>query len=226
MAAGRKGLYDMISLISLPLLVVLTIALGLVADRHGGNWGQALVSLWAWAFFALLLYRSEGGRWRLLACLCIATAGEVVLSLVWGLYDYRLGNLPLFVPPGHVLLYWLGLQLAGRLPQFALKTLPWLALVAVSVQALAGIDGLGPALIALFLVCVRWGPAPRLYVTMFLLALAMELWGTWLGNWTWRSQVPGLGWPLANPPLAAGAFYCVLDLLSDSVRRRRACPAD
>ncbi len=225
-AAGHRKRNGMPGLMSLPLLVVLTIAFGLLADRHGGDWGQALVSLWTWAFFALLLYRSEGSRARLLACLCIATAGEIVLSLVWGLYDYRLGNLPLFVPPGHVLLYWLGLQLAERLPEAAVKVLPWLALGAVSVQAVAGIDGLGPLLIAVFLVCVRWGPAPRLYVTMFLLALVMELWGTWLGNWTWRGQVPGLGWPLANPPLAAGAFYCVLDLLSDSVRRRRACPAD
>ena len=56
-------------------------------------------------------------------------------------------------------------------------------------------------------VCVRWGPAPRLYVTMFLLSLAMELWGTALGNWAWRSTLPGLGWPVANPPLAAGAAH-------------------
>jgi hypothetical protein len=34
------------------------------------------------------------------ACLVIATAGELVLSLVWGLYDYRLGNLPSSCRPG------------------------------------------------------------------------------------------------------------------------------
>ena len=27
---------------------------------------------------------------------------------------------------------------------------------------------------------------------MFALALAMELWGTWLGNWHWHDPVPGL----------------------------------
>jgi hypothetical protein len=78
--------------------------------------------------------------------------------------------------------------------------------------------------LALFLLCLRCGPAPRLYVSMFLLSLAMELWGTWLGNWTWRPTVIGLGWPLANPPLAAGAFYCVLDLLCNLFRARRTCP--
>lgn len=208
-----------------PSLVVLTILVGLVADRHGGAWGQPLVSLWVWLLFGALMAQEAGLRLRLLACLLIATVGEWVLSLVWGLYDYRLGNLPPFVPPGHVLLYWLGLQWAGRLPARVLSLTPWLALTGVSVLAVIGIDWTGPALLAVFLVCVWRGPSPRLYVTMFLLSLAMELWGTWLGNWTWRASLPGLGWPVANPPLAAGAFYCVLDLLSESVCRRKACRA-
>jgi len=210
----------------LSLVVVLTIAVGLLADRFGGAWGQPLVNVWAWALCGLLLWREAAWRSRLLACLVIATVGEVVLSLVWGLYDYRLGNLPLFVPPGHVLLYWLGLQLADRLPGRLCGLTPWLALAGVSVLAVGGQDWLGPPLLLIFLACLRWGPAPRLYVAMFLLSLVMELWGTWLGNWSWRAVLPGLGWPVSNPPLAAGAFYCVLDLLSDAVgRRRRLLPA-
>ena len=207
-----------------PLIAVaaLTIALGLLADRLGGAWGQPLVAVWAWALCGWLLYHQAELRSRLVACLVIATAGEVVLSLVWGLYDYRLGNLPLFVPPGHVLLYWLGLQLAERLPGYLLVLTPWLALIAVTALALARLDWLGPPLLLLFFVCLRKGPAPRLYVTMFLLSLAMELWGTWLGNWTWRTSLPGLGWPVCNPPLAAGAFYCVLDVLSEVLCRRQA----
>lgn len=208
-----------------PVLVVFTILVGLVVDRHGGAWGQPLVSLWVWLLFGLLMVQAAGLRLRLMACLLIATAGEVLLSLVWGLYDYRLGNLPLFVPPGHVLLYWLGLQWAGRLPGRVMALTPWLALMAVSALAVAGIDWMGPALVAVFLICVWRGPSPRLYITMFLLSLGMELWGTWLGNWSWRAALPWLGWPVANPPLAAGAFYCVLDLLSESVRRRKACHA-
>jgi hypothetical protein len=48
-------------------------------------------------------------------------------------------------------------------------------------------------------------------MTMFLLSLVMELWGTALGNWAWRSALPGLGWPVANrrwrpaPLLRAGS---------------------
>jgi hypothetical protein len=48
---------------------------------------------------------------------------------------------------------------------------------------------------------------------MFVLAWLMEIYGTTLGNWTWRTTVPWFEWPTRNPPLAAGAFYCVLDAL-------------
>jgi hypothetical protein len=48
---------------------------------------------------------------------------------------------------------------------------------------------------------------------MFALSLLMEIYGTWLGNWRWWPMVPGIGLTSINPPLAAGAFYCVLDLL-------------
>ena len=45
----------------------------------------------------------------------IATCVELFLSLVWGLYQYRWGNVPLFVPPGHGLLYLFALR-ATRTP--------------------------------------------------------------------------------------------------------------
>ena len=37
-----------------------------------------------------------------------ATIGEVTGSLVWGVYHYRLHNLPLFIPPAHGLVYAAG----------------------------------------------------------------------------------------------------------------------
>jgi len=53
----------------------------------------------------------------------------------------------------------------------------------------------------------------KLYATMFVMSAAMELYGTWIGNWTWSPEVPWLGLRTSNPPIDAGAFYCVLDLL-------------
>jgi hypothetical protein len=195
-------------------LIVATIAVGLLVDQHGGPHGQVAVNVLAWLVLARLwLVSHPTQRPALLACLLFATAGEVFLSLVWGLYDYRLGNIPLFVPPGHVLLFFLGTQVAARLPEGAEWWIAALALPVVAFLAWTGRDTLGPFLLALFLGCLVLSPSRRLYATMLLLALAMELWGTWLGNWAWRREVPWLGLVTDNPPLAAGAFYAVLDLL-------------
>jgi hypothetical protein len=95
-------------------------------------------------------------------------------------------------------------------------------------QAWWGHDRIGLALLTLLVLCSRFGAQPALYAVMFVLALAMELWGTWLGNWTWRAHDPWFGLAAGNPPLCAGAFYCVLDLLVLAVQRlsgRRAAPS-
>ena len=57
------------------------------------------------------------------------------------------------------------------------------------------------------------GPVTSLYATMAWAALVMELWGTYLGNWAWASEVPWTGLTAWNPPLLVGAFYCFGDLL-------------
>jgi len=208
------------------LLIIATIAGGLVLDQHGARYGQALVSAVAWLMLVTLWTRRPRGEWpALAACLVFATAGEVFLSLVWGLYDYRLGNLPLFVPPGHVLLFFLGKQVAQRIPERGEWWIAALALPLVGLFAWSGRDTLGPLLYALFLACLVLSRSRRLYATMFVLSLAMELYGTWIGNWAWSARVPWLGLTADNPPIAAGAFYCVLDLLVVSVTRMLGYPA-
>ena len=43
----------------------------------------------------------------------VATCAEVVGSIIWGVYTYRLENLPSFVPPCHGLVYLAGASLAA-----------------------------------------------------------------------------------------------------------------
>lgn len=202
--------------------IVATIAVGLNIDAYGGPWGQPLVNIAAWAMFVGLLHRSSrDDRTGYLLCLVLATAGEVFLALVWGVYDYRLGNLPLFVPPGHVLLYALGRFIAERISFTATGLACVVVLVVAGILATLGIDRLSAPLAVLFVLCMRYGPAPRLYAVMFVLALAMEILGTGLGNWVWRPEAPWVGWSTLNPPFAAGAFYCALDLLVGRLMQRR-----
>ncbi len=195
-------------------LVPLVIVCGLAFDQHGGALGQPMVVGVTWlAFGALLLRTDVAGRTMMLTCLVYATVGEVLLSLVWQVYDYRLGNLPLFVPPGHVLLFLLGLSVAPRVTPAIVRVVTVGAVGVVAVLAFTARDTFSAVLVAVFVASVVRGRHRALYATMFVLALIMELYGTWLGNWHWNASVGTTGLVTLNPPVAAGAFYCALDLL-------------
>ena len=190
------------------------IAGGLAFDQFVEFWGQTLTNVGIWTAF---LYWLRGARpedqLALAACVLYATLGEIFLSLVWELYEYRLANVPLFVPPGHALLFMLGRMLAEKARDWIVWLVPLVTTPFVLLLAVTGLGTLDALLFALFLLCLLSGRASKLYSVMFVLALAMEIYGTWLGNWAWAAEAPWLGFTTTNPPLAAGAFYCMLDLL-------------
>ena len=192
-----------------------TFVVGLYADAAYELPGQIAASVLTWVLLLRLLDSCPGEERRmLLLCLVIATAGELFLSLGWGLYRYRLDNVPMFVPPGHALLLILGFALARRMPDSAALAIVTLAGVYTLGAALYGLDTFGLLLFAVFAGCSLWFPARRrLFASTFVLSLALELYGTWIGNWAWAPEVPWLGLVTTNPPLAAGAFYCALDTL-------------
>lgn len=195
--------------------IVLVLVLGLYVDVRYELPGQLAASLAAWLMFLRLLQRAppEEGR-LLLLCLVIATAGELFLSLVWGLYTYRLDNVPMYVPPGHALMLALGFALARHMPRRVALAIMAAAAAYSLAAGVSGADSFGLILCAVFLLCAWRMPARRaLFASTFVLSLVLELYGTWLGNWYWAPQVPWTPLTTTNPPLAAGAFYCLLDTL-------------
>lgn len=206
---------------------LLLVALGIPIDVLGGIAGQLVVTAAAWALALRCIAATAGElRARLIACLAIATAGELFLSLAWGLYDYRIGNVPPFVPPGHMLIMFLGIRLAARpLPRGIAGATLACAIAWALVAAWSGLGTIDLALTALLAACLmlaRSDAELRLYVIVFWLTLALELYGTVLGCWTWRPREAWFGLTSANPPLVAGAFYCVLDLMALAAARAAA----
>ena len=199
---------------TVPLNIIAAITGGLALDATFGWPGQIAAIVWTLAVF-LWLYRIAGRQEQriLILCTLISGAGEVFLSLVWGLYDYQFHNVPLFVPPGHALLMTLGLVTARRLPRFGMWTISLAALTWAVYAWVAAFDRFGVLLFGIYAFCMISSPARSLYATMFVVALAMELYGTALGNWVWQAEAPWLHLSSANPPFSAGAFYCMLDLL-------------
>jgi len=192
------------------------LALGLWADVHVDLPGQFAIGTVVWALLLCLIAPLPASERRFyLACIAIATAGELFLTLAWGLYAYRLGNVPLFVPPGHALMLMLGLSLARRMPEFAARTILGAAGAYTVLAALTGLDTLAVPLYLMLAVSVLALPAHRrLLASSFILTLVLELYGTTLGNWYWPREVPWVGLVTTNPPAIAGAFYCTLHALA------------
>ena len=152
-------------------------------------------------------------RIEMLAVVALATPMELFFSEVWLIYEYQRDFMPLFVPAGQYFLFDLGRRVAVQIRESMamISLLPFVPLVGYGVYS--GGDTSGMVMLLLVLGFTKWGPQPRLYAVMAWAALAMELWGTYLGNWTWASEVPWTGLTTWNPPLLVGAFYCFGDLL-------------
>lgn len=196
------------------VVIVVLLIVGLFIDQKMALWGQSLTNLITWVLLlAYLRTVTLAMQVSLVLCLGYATAGEMFLSLVWGLYEYRLHNVPLFVPPGHALLFTLGLLSAQKMPEWIVWYVPLVFTPYMIFAVVTGVDTLGGMLFVTFIICLVLGQARKLYATMFILSLLLEIYGTWLGNWTWSLEVPWLGLTSTNPPISAGTFYCLLDLL-------------
>lgn len=210
------------------------VAIALPLDRNTDALQQSLLGLSAWVFLgvALLLQRREA-RVQVLVLVALATVLEVIGSIIWGAYRYRLENLPLYVPAAHGLFYLSALR-ATSLP--IVQRHGRLIVIAVTAGATAYMlrnlaapplpDLLGFVTWAIFIRFIVRGTAPVLYAVSFVMTTALELYGTGLGIWTWQPVLPLLMLPAANPPSGIGAGYAAMDALTrrivEWIRARRA----
>lgn len=191
---------------------------GLWADRYVGHGGQlALGLMTAGVLAALLVLHDRTTRIQTLGVVAVATLGEVIGSLIWGLYTYRLDNLPAFVPPGHGVVFLCGLSLAAVLAARP-TLLVAVATVGAAAWGLAGVTVLetrdvSGAVGCAFLVGVLVLTRRPVYAGVFVVVAALELYGTAIGTWTWADVVPGLGWEQANPPSGVASGYVLFDVL-------------
>jgi hypothetical protein len=190
----------------------------LAVDTQVGINGQRALGVLTWAVLVALLVRFPAERRaQAIGVVLFATIGEITGSLIWGVYSYRLHNLPLFIPPAHGLVYLAGLSVA-----LALRPRPLVALAAVGAVAwgVAGLTvlprldvagALGVPLLCLFL----WRSSSRaIYASVFLVVAALELYGTAIGTWRWAAELPGLGIPDGNPPSGVASGYVWFDVMA------------
>jgi hypothetical protein len=151
----------------------------------------------------------------------VATCTEVVGSILWGVYEYRLGNLPSFVPPGHGLVYLTGLRLSEcafvrQRPRHFVFAVLGICLVwtVAGLTVMPRLDVAGALGAVTFAACLLWGRAPTIYAGVFVAVAALEWYGTGVGTWRWAETIPGLGIPDGNPPSGVASGYVLFDVIA------------
>ena len=156
-------------------------------------------------------------RAQAIGVVLFATVGEVTGSLVWGVYHYRLHNLPLFIPPAHGLVYLSGVALSRSVRARAVVCA---AAVGAAAWGLAGLtllprlDIAGAFGVPLLLVFLWRSRSRATYAGVFLVVGALELYGTSIGTWRWAHDLPGLGIPDGNPPSGVASGYVWFDVMA------------
>lgn len=204
------------------LLMLTVTVVGLGLDHFASLNQQMLLGVCTWIILiCVCIPLSPEQRSRTAVVVGVATIGEIIGSIIWGAYTYRLGNLPLFVPPGHGLVYLTGLRISQT---------PWvrrnarrfvaIALTGIAAWGVLGLSGLlgrhdvagavGCAVLAAFILKSR--RAATLYSGVFLAVAVLEIYGTAIGTWRWEEFVPGLGVANGNPPSGAASGYVLFDI--------------
>jgi len=192
----------------------------LAADTQVSYRGQLALGALTWlVLLGALLPLAPLARAQALGVVVFATVGEVTGSLIWGVYSYRLHNLPLFVPPAHGLVYLTGLALATAFARRA-RVLVVLAAAGAASWGLLGLtvlphrDVAGAVGVPLLLLFLWRGRNRAIYAGVFLVVATLELYGTAIGTWRWARELPGLGIPDGNPPSGVASGYVWFDVMA------------
>lgn len=173
-----------------------------------------------WLLLAVLLRREPPlVRAQTLVVVAIATGVEYTFSPLLQAYTYRIGTVPIFVPPGHGLVYVAALSI-GRSAAARSRSRLLVALTCLLGTGWVSYglipprhDVLGAFWFACLLLFLRFGRARLLYVGAFVVVSYLELLGTAVGTWAWAATDPvlhvvGQG----NPPSGAAGGYGWFDL--------------
>lgn len=220
MPASLRRLLTSPGRFSVLMLAVMVVGLGL--DHFASLGWQLALSLCTWVILLVVcIPLTPEQRARTAVVVMVATVGEIIGSIIWGAYTYRLGNLPVFVPPGHGLVYLTGLRISQTVFARERRTaFLGTALTLIAGWGVLGLTGVlgrhdvagaaGCATLIAFILGSR--RARTLYAGVFLAVAVLEIYGTAVGTWRWAEVIPGLGVHNGNPPSGAASGYVLFDI--------------
>ena len=201
-------------------LIAAFLAALLAVDTQVELPGQLALGALTWlVLLAAARPLSAERRAQVAVVICAATVAELTGSILWGVYSYRLHNLPTFVPPAHGLVFMAGLSLSEALRRYSRMLVVVVAAVAtlwgvLGLTVLPRLDVAGALCLPLLLAFLWRSRARAAYAGVFVVVAALELYGTAIGTWRWAQELPGLGIPDGNPPSGVAAGYVWFDVMA------------
>lgn len=180
--------------------------------------------------FAVLYCRSASRlREQMIYAVIIGYVGEYLFSIGLGMYTYRLGNVPHYVPPGHAIvlistIYFCKEAVVKVNRKLLEKIFTIFILIYASLFLIFAGDVFGFVMSLLVVFLLRNKPRERLfYLSMYLAVAFLEIVGTNYQCWYWPETafdtIPFL--KSANPPSGISLFYFLLDLGSLWLYKKR-----
>lgn len=180
--------------------------------------------------FAILYFRAASRiRELMIYAVILGYIGEHLFSVGLGMYTYRLGNVPHYVPPGHAIvliatIYFCKETVVKVHRKLLEKIITIFILIYASLFLIFAGDVFGFVMSLLVIFLLRNKPRERLfYLSMYLAVAFLEIIGTNYGCWYW----PETAWDTipflksANPPSGISLFYFLLDLGSLWLYKKR-----
>ncbi|CAA6825927.1 MAG: Unknown protein [uncultured Sulfurovum sp.] len=151
--------------------------------------------------------------------LIVALGGELLFALVFGMYTYRLENLPIYVPFGHTIIYaciyyFIKEPIILKHREKIINVLYIAMIIYSTLWFIFANDVFGFLCLLVILVIFKRRPQTKLFfLFMFFAIVYLELVGTYYQCWywpeTWFDKVPFI--TSANPPSAISVFYFGFD---------------
>lgn len=189
------------------------------------SWTQDFCNILMFGFYcSLLLTAKERLFWLMLLMTVTGLIAEVLCSLVLNLYQYRLHNIPVYIPLGHAVIYAIvyyfsNHPLVWRFHRPLEQYLAKIAFIIVFISLCMLQDVAGFLFYILFLFILKARKKPLFGLIMFLTVYYIDIFGTIFSSWNYYGYLgthPLLP-HVARVPSGIGGIYLMLDMISNSI---------
>lgn len=185
------------------------------------EYNQIVINVFMLMGFFWMYFRAEKRvRELMIYGVFLGLIGEYFFSVYLGMYTYRLGNVPLYVPLGHAAIY-ARVYMFSKAPAVRKhhKELEKLMYIFISLFALGYLCFLNDVFGFIMTLCVFAllikRPKDRMFfLTMYIIVAGLEIGGPAYGAWKWPDTAFGVFdfLPSNNAPSGISLFYFLLDI--------------